>query len=92
MAEVVGVVASSVAIGTLAAQMTSSVAKLKSYWDQVKDAPEDINDLIEQLEFFRQVLTNIETDQQQHLALVVIMDRMSLSNCLESGGPPQSFD
>ena len=42
MAELVGVVASGISIATLAAQIASSIVKLKSYWNELQDAPEDI--------------------------------------------------
>lgn len=47
MAEVLGVLASGISVGTLAAQIVNSVTKLKSYWDEIKEAPEDIKLLIE---------------------------------------------
>lgn len=65
MAEAVGVLASGIAIGTLAAQITSSVIKLKSYWDQVRDAPEDIKDLMEQIDNYNNVLAQLEEGQRQ---------------------------
>ena len=66
MAELVGVVASGVSIGTLAAQATSSLIKLKGYWNQVRDAPEDIQDLLEELEILSHVLAQIEDDQREN--------------------------
>lgn len=38
MAEVIGIVASGISIGTLAAQITNSIVKLKSYRDQMQNA------------------------------------------------------
>ncbi len=64
MAEIVGVVASGISIGTLTAQITTSLIKLKSYWDQVRDAPEDIRDLIEGLEILAYTLAAAEDDQR----------------------------
>lgn len=83
MAEAVGVVASSVAIGTFAAQITSSIVKLKSYWDQVHDAPEDIRDLMERVDNLNHVLADIEDDQRRTPVLSGVLGRASLSNCLQ---------
>ncbi len=84
MAEVVvGVIASGISIGTLAAQITSSIIKLKSYWDQVQDAPEDMLDLIEELEDLNQLLIDIEEDQRQNPMSNLILDPSSSSRCLQ---------
>jgi hypothetical protein len=84
MAEVVvGVVASGISIGTLAAQITSSIIKLKSYWDQIQDAPEDMRDLIEELEDLNQLLIDIEEDQRQNPMSNLILDPSSSSRCLQ---------
>ena len=50
MAEAVGLVAGGINIGTVAVQIISSILKIRSYLEQVRDAPEDIHDLIEELE------------------------------------------
>ena len=42
MAEVLGIVASGVAVGQLVGEATSSVIKLKGYCDRVRDAPNEI--------------------------------------------------
>lgn len=84
MAEViVGVVASGISIGTLAAQITSSIIRLKSYWDQVQDAPDDMRDLIEELEDLNQLLVDIEEDQRQNPISNLILDPSSSSRCLQ---------
>ena len=67
MAEVVGIVASGIGIGTLAAQIAGKIIKLKSCWDQIKDAPEDIRDLVEELEVLNHTLIQIEDGQHQYL-------------------------
>ena len=82
MAEVVGVVASGISIGTLAAQIASSVIKIKSYWDLIQDAPEDIRDLIEEIEDLSHTLNDIENDQRQNPMSNLIMDTTTSSRCL----------
>ena len=83
MAEAIGVVASGIAIGTLATGITSSIVKLKSYWDQVQDAPEDVRDLIEELEDLSYLLADIEDDQRQNPMSSLILDSTSTSRCLQ---------
>ena len=82
MAEAIGVVASGIAIGTLAAQITSSIVKLKSYWDDVQDAPQDIQDLLEEVDILRHLLNVIADDQRQNSASSLILDSTSISSCL----------
>ena len=83
MAEVIGVVASGVTIGALATGITSSIIKLKSYWDQVQDAPDDVSDLIEELEILSNLLADIEDDQRQNPMSSLILDSTSTSRCLQ---------
>lgn len=82
MAEVIiGVVASGITVGTLAAQITSSIIKIKGYWNQIQSAPEDVLDLMEELEIFSNLLTDIQDGQQPMSSLIV--DSNSTSRCLE---------
>ncbi|MCJ1455558.1 hypothetical protein MMC28_005913 [Mycoblastus sanguinarius] len=83
MAEAIGVAASGIAIGTLAAQITSSIFKLKSYWDQIQNAPEDVRDLIEEVELLQHLLVDIEEDQQRNPISSLILDSTSMSKCLQ---------
>lgn len=83
MAEVIiGVVASGITIGALAAQITSSTIKLKSYWSQVQNAPEEIQDLIEDAELLSHILAEIEDDQRRNPISNLILDTTSTSRCL----------
>jgi hypothetical protein len=56
MAEVLGVVASGIAVGTLAAKVAKTTVKLKDVWQQVKDAPDDISHLLREIECFELIL------------------------------------
>jgi hypothetical protein len=83
MAEVIiGVVASGITIGALAAQITSSTIKLKSYWSQVQNAPEEIQDIIEDAELLSHILAEIEDDQWRNPVSNLILDTTSTSRCL----------
>ena len=62
MAEALGVVASGIAVGQLAGQITSSVIKLKGYWDQVKEAPEQIRQLLLEIDSLNLILRHIKDD------------------------------
>lgn len=81
MAEVLGLVASGISVGTLAAQITSSVVKLKSYWDQVHDAPEEVSFLIEQTEALNCVLVAVENDLLRDSVSRCVLDSTSFRNC-----------
>ena len=83
MAEAIGVVASGIAIGSLAASITSSIVKLKSYWDQIQNAPEDIHDLIEELEVLSHLLADIADDQEENSMSSLIFDSTAISRCLQ---------
>ena len=50
MAEVIGIFASALKIKALTSQVTHSITKLRSYYDQIQDSPKEIRDLFEELE------------------------------------------
>ena len=84
MAEaIVGLAASSISIATLVVQITNSIAKLKSYWDQLNEAPEDIRLLMEELEDIHLLLLEIEDDQRWNPFSSTILERNTKSRCLE---------
>lgn len=83
MAEVVGIVAGGISIGTLATQISSNLIKLKSYWDQVQDVPEDIRDLVEKLEILSQMLVDIEDYQRQRPTPSFLIDTNTQSRCVQ---------
>ena len=82
MAEVLGAVASGISIGTLAAQVVNSVTKLKSYWDEIKEAPEDIQLLMEQIEDLQFILTEMEEDQHRNPMSGTILNSATIARCL----------
>ena len=83
MAELVGVISSGIGIATLAAQITDSVIKLKSYWDQLKDASEDLQLLIEEIEDLNLLLSEIEKDQQRNPLSSRLLGSTAASKCFE---------
>ena len=82
MTEIVGAVASGISIGTLIIGVTSSIVKLKHCFEQVHAAPDDITDLIEELEDLGFILADME-DQQRNPTFRLIIDSTSFSRCLQ---------
>ena len=83
MAEIVGVVSSAITIGTIAAQITSSIVRLRSYWNQVQNAPEDIHDMIYELEALNEMLAVVEGSVIQDALPSPLSNPHSLSRCLQ---------
>jgi hypothetical protein len=69
MAEAIGVVASGISIVQLAGQIATSIAKLRGYWAQVKQAPSDIEHLMGQIDSLILLITEILDDQDDQGAL-----------------------
>lgn len=84
MAEIVGLVASGISITTLAVQIANSLAKLKSYWTDIIEAPEDILFLIEELDGLYSLLADIDKHQQRNpMSSTVLPKGTSISRCQE---------
>lgn len=84
MAEIVGLLASGISITTLAVQIANSLAKLKSFWNDIIEAPEDITLLIEELDGLYGLLADI--DKHQHLNPIssTVLNGTSISRCQEN--------
>jgi hypothetical protein len=78
MAEL-GIAASGIGIASLALQVGDCIVRLKGFWDAVKDAPEEIKHLLEEIETLSSVLSDFETNEQPELDL----GHESTSRCLE---------
>jgi len=81
MAEVLGVVASGISVGALAGQIASTVMKLKSYSDQIRDAPEDIKIMVDEIENLHFLLSDIEDDRSRNLYSEMLVDNTSVLRC-----------
>jgi len=66
MAEL-GIVASGMGIASLAIQIGDCIVRLKGFCDAVKDAPEEIKHLIEEIDTLSLVLSGFETNEQPEL-------------------------
>lgn len=60
MAEVLGVVASGIALGQLADQIIQSIRRLNEFWQSVKDAPRDLKNTFEELEILGETLLELQ--------------------------------
>jgi hypothetical protein len=66
MAELIGVVASGIAVATLAAQVVDNVRKLKAFWDSWEEAPKDLRCLADDIETLSVIVAVIRDDHSQH--------------------------
>jgi hypothetical protein len=62
MAEVLGILASSIAVGQLTEQIVRGTRNLHDFWRSVKDAPKDIELLLEELKILGGTLTELQSD------------------------------
>ncbi|KAF7877049.1 uncharacterized protein EAF02_008269 [Botrytis sinoallii] len=63
MAEVLGTVASGIGVAQLAGSLASSIIKLKGYWDEIQDAPDDISFLAREIDSHHLILRSILESQ-----------------------------
>lgn len=63
MAEVLGTVASGIGVAQLAGNLASSIIKLKGYWDEIQDAPDDISFLAREIDSHHLILRSILESQ-----------------------------
>ena len=59
MAEVVGVVASAVGIAAFGQQLASSILKIKGFCEDVKDAPKELRDVLDQIENISNIMSRL---------------------------------
>lgn len=82
MAEVFGVATSAIGIAGFAVQIAETALKLKHLWCFIKDAPEDIQAMIEEVELsFNEVLSEIQT--QTTMQRIPTMDTKISESCIE---------
>lgn len=88
MAELVGVIASSITLVGVVAHLADSIVKFKDYWDQFRDAPDDIKWIVREIEIFGHVLADIEVDMADESTSSVLLNsksaRESLELCIEA--------
>ena len=64
MAEILGVVASGISVGSLAIQLVESLQKIHRFWKRVDGAPKDIGDTIEELQILGRILDGLINQPQ----------------------------
>jgi len=83
MAEL-GAIASGMGIASLAIQIGNGVLKLKSIWDEVKEAPEEIKYLIDEIETLSLVLSEIaDSDDNEGSDMTPIISDCAAAKCIE---------
>ncbi|KAM7200170.1 hypothetical protein V8F20_005388 [Naviculisporaceae sp. PSN 640] len=60
MAEILGIVASGLAVQQTACQLTKSLFRLRQLWEQIQNAPEQIQDLMADIASFTALLSEME--------------------------------
>jgi hypothetical protein len=78
MAEVLGVVASGIAVTQLASGIISGAQKLREIWCEVQDAPRDFEGILEEIEILGQSLLTFQEGLENHgseSASVAVMER-----------------
>jgi hypothetical protein len=84
MAEVVvGLVASSIAVGGLGRQIGKSIVAAVRIWNQLKDVPEEIQDLLEELELLEPLFADMADHLKQHDIPPEVWDDSSAKRSLE---------
>jgi hypothetical protein len=81
MAEALALVASGISVAQLASQVINSVLKLKVYWDQIREAPDEIQGLLSELELLTPIILYIQNDQ---VVPDIVFDNTSLAQTLKS--------
>lgn len=74
MAEVLGVAASGIAIAQISLQVGGAVRKLKQLWNEVKDVPDDIADLMEHIDCLSLAVWESENNIEQNSLPSIVWD------------------
>jgi hypothetical protein len=64
MAEVFGVAAGAIGIVSLSIQLAESLQKVKCFYGAVKNAPPQVEELIEEIEIMQDILSDLESGSQ----------------------------
>jgi hypothetical protein len=64
MAEVFGVAAGTIGVVSLSIQLAESLQKVKSFYAAVKNAPTQVEELIEEIEIMQDILSDLESGSQ----------------------------
>jgi hypothetical protein len=81
MADILSIVAGGMRIASLAIQISDNIAKLKDFWNAVKEAPEDVKYLTEEIETLSLILSEIGASQNEEEAVQI--GSASATKCLD---------
>jgi hypothetical protein len=62
MAEVIGVVSGAITFATVLVQIGKTIITLKECYNDLRDAPDDLRKLVQQIEIFSKILVHVEED------------------------------
>lgn len=79
MAEL-GLIASGMGIASLGLQIGESILKLKDFWGRVKDAPEDVRYLLDEMETLKLLLSDLSILESE-IVVAPSAPSSSLSSC-----------
>jgi hypothetical protein len=65
MAEIIGVVSGAMTFATVVIQIGKSITTIKDFWEELQDAPDDLQKLVEEVKVFSFILADIEEDLSQ---------------------------
>ncbi|KAM0322183.1 hypothetical protein ACHAQA_009673 [Verticillium albo-atrum] len=82
MAELVGLVASSIALAEVVGKVGGGILRLKRMWDEVKDVPEAIQDLFKRLDLVLPMVARIARDIES--GETVLQDVEAVEGCILS--------
>lgn len=82
MAEVFGIVANGLAVVEVAARVGSGVFKLKRIWDEVKEVPQSIIALIDEIDMLNPLISELEADTNLALQSSVTYGDPSARRCV----------
>lgn len=93
MAEVLGLVSSVITVAELAGRVATSAATLKRLWDEVKDVPEEVNALLEEIELLHPFLAEMENEFLQTPDIMKNLNaaKRALNYCRQAGSDLESL-
>jgi hypothetical protein len=83
MAEVLGIIASGISIVQIAGQAADCIIKLKEHWRQIREAPDDIKQLLLEIDSLNLILHQIQDDQARKAVPNLIFDNLCVRQCIE---------
>ena len=84
MAELVGLVSSSLALAEVAVKTGGAVAKLRRLWEEIQDVPKAITNLMKRIEIADSIIWDMERDIKEHANMSpVIFNDGAMRNSIE---------